>query len=99
MVYAQVPNPTGEGCRCEADEVKNTLPNQTMADIMHETSALADDVLNMVYRINGFLFPENSVCDDRPEDPRCFRDELLKTRYELHIAVRKLAEMTGQLGV
>jgi hypothetical protein len=66
---------------------------------MHETCALADDVLNLVHRINGFLFPENPACDDRPEDPRCFRDELLKTRYELNITVRKLAEMAGQLGV
>lgn len=98
MTYTNTRCSTDVECSKEG-EAKSALPNQTVADIMHETSALADDVLNMVWRINGFLFPENPVCDERPEDPRCFRDELLKTRYELHITARKLAEMAGQLGI
>lgn len=78
---------------------ENKLPDQTLSDIMHETSVLADDVLNMVHRIDVFLFHEDPAREACPEDPRCFRDELLKTRYELHITARKLAEMAVQLGI
>lgn len=81
-----------------ANEEKAALPEQSMADIMHETSALAEDALNIACRISGFLFPENSSTAERPEDIRCFRDELLKTRYQLHITVTKLAEIAVLLG-
>ena len=78
---------------------ENALPNQTMADIMHETNQMAEDAMNIVNRMYGFLLPENICSADRAEEPKCFRDELLKTRANLHTAVAKLAEICALLGM
>ena len=78
---------------------ENALPNQTMADIMHETNQMADDALAITNRLYGFLFPDNICSADRAEEPRCFRDELLRTRANLHTAVAKLAEIGALLGM
>lgn len=98
MVYANVPHPTGAEC-CDAGEAKSALPDQTMADIMHETNQLAEDALNISNRLYGFLFPDKTCSTDRDEDPRCFRDELLRTRANLHTAVAKMAEIASLLGM
>lgn len=98
MVYANVPHPTGAEC-CDAGEAKSALPNQTMADIMHETNQMAEDAMNIVNRMYGFLFPDNICSAERSEEPRCFRDELLRTRANLHTAVAKLAEIGTLLGM
>ena len=34
---------------------ENALPNQTMADIMHETNQMAEDALSITNRLYGFL--------------------------------------------
>lgn len=97
MVYASVSRPTNEA-KCDELQERAALPEQTMADIMHETSALAEDALAIASRISGFLFPDANAVAERPEECICFRDELLKTRYELNITVKKLAEIAVLLG-
>lgn len=97
MVYASVPRPTNDE-KCDELKEQVALPEQTIADIMHEASALAEDALQIASRISGFLFPNTNAVADRPEECSCFRDELLKTRYELHITVKKLVEIAHMLG-
>lgn len=98
MNYTDMPNRSVADCRCGSEE-GTILPNQTMADIMHETNQLAEDALSITTRIYGFLFPDNICSADRPEEPRCFRDELLRTRANLHTAVAKMAEISSLLGM
>lgn len=98
MVYASVPRPTNEA-KCDELKEQVALPEQTMADIMHETNQMAEDALSITNRLYGFLFPDNICSADRPEEPRCFRDELLRTRANLHTAVAKLAEIGALLGM
>lgn len=78
---------------------ENAQPNQTLADIMHETNQMAEDALSITNRMYGFLFPDNICSADRDEGPRCFRDELLRTRANLHTAVAKLVEIGSLLGM
>lgn len=78
---------------------ESALPNQTVADIMHETNQMSEDALFTTNRLYGFLFPDNICSADRAEEPRCFRDELLRTRANLHTAVTKLAEICALLGM
>ena len=97
MVYASVPRPTNDA-KCDELQEQVALPEQTMADIVHETSALTEDALAISSRISGFLFPDANAVAERTEECSCFRDELLKTRYELHITVKKLCEIAHLLG-
>lgn len=98
MTYTNVHNPTSAEC-CDAHEAKAALPNQTLADIMHETNQMEEDALSITTRLYGFLFPDNICSADRPEEPRCFRDELLRTRANLHTAVAKMAEIAELMGM
>ena len=98
MSYNDIPCADPSAGRNACNE-KKAMPDQALAEILHETCALADDVLNMTHIINNYLFCDCSTGADRPEESRCFRDELLKTRYELCAAVKELAEITTKLGI
>ena len=98
MVYASVPRPTNDA-KCDELQEQVALPEQTMADIMHETNQMAEDAMSITNRLYGFLFPDNICSAERSEEPRCFRDELLRTRANLHTAVAKLAEIGSLLGM
>lgn len=98
MAYENISNLTGAVC-CDAREANKALPSQTLADIMHDTNQMAEDALSITNRLYGFLFPDNASNAERPEEPRCFRDELLRTRANLNTAVGKLAEIGALLGM
>ena len=74
-------------------------PVQSLAEIMKETSSLAVDVLSMSHRINSFLFDTGDKNCEKEEAPRCFREELLKTRCELLAACEELARLCNMLGL
>lgn len=72
---------------------------ESMTDMMRETSAIAADVLNMVRRINAHLFGSENTCCEKEADPKCFKDELQKTRSEILATAEELSRMSNLLGV
>ena len=80
-----------EECACAAP----VMPDPTMADIVKEVSFMAEQNHMLARRIQSFLM---GVCEDdneRTQEPRCFREELMKVKGE----TRFLNEILGQLAV
>ena len=75
------------------------VPVESLTDMMIETSAIAADVLGMVHRIKAHMFGMGSPCCEKEADPKCFREELMKTRCELLKTARELADVCSMLGV
>ena len=74
-------------------------PLESLSDMMKNTSSVAYDVLAMVRRINGHLFGIGNPCCEKEADPKCFRDELVKTRCELLATAEELSKICAMLGV
>lgn len=72
------------------------MPVQTMCDIMQETSSMASDALVMIRKINSTLFGEKRENSEQIAVPGCFRDELLKTRYELSTICEELDRISNK---
>ena len=80
-------------------ESKVTVPMVSMTDLMREVCCMAADSLNMARKINGHLFGfGNPICDEKEADPKCFRDELEKTRRELVATIEDLSKICAMLG-
>lgn len=72
-------------------------PAQPVVDTMGETSAIADQILRQVRRINEFLFAEGPALAEETSQAKCFRDELVKTRNVLGTASEELERMANRL--
>ena len=91
MNYTNYTECVKEECACAAP----VMPDPTMADIMKEVSFMAEQNHLLARRIQSFLM---GVCEDdneRTQEPRCFREELMKLKGE----TRFLNEILGQLAV
>lgn len=75
------------------------LPEPTMADIMRETSALVEQNHMLARRIRAFL---TGVSEDQNESSNvtsCFREELLKARYDAFRTNEELGSLAVELGL
>ena len=82
---------------CEAKVVP--LPMQTMTDLVRETGNIAMDILVMARRVNGHLFGKNTAnCESKEAEPRCFRDEMEKTKETLLNTAAELSKILESLG-
>ena len=75
------------------------VPMASMTDLMREVSAMTADALSMSRRINGHLFGIGNPLCEKEENPKCFRDELEKTRCELMATIEELHKICSMLGV
>lgn len=80
---------------CEASPV----PREPLTIIMNETSSIAAEILAMTRSINGHMFGTSNSDREKEAAPRCFLDELEKTRYELLETARELRDMCSLLGL
>ena len=72
-------------------------PAQPVVETMGETSAIAEQILRQVRRINEFLFAEGPALVEEANQTRCFRDELVKTRNVLGTASEELERIANRL--
>lgn len=85
---------------CDArGEEKSAVPMASMTDLMNEVSAMTADALSMSRRINSHLFGIGNPLCEKEDDPRCFRDELEKTRRGLLATIEDLSKICSMLGV
>lgn len=86
---------TNDNAYCE--QARNP-PAQPVVETMGETSAIAEQILRQVRRINEFLFAEGpALVAEDTNQPKCFRDELVKTRNVLGTASEELERMANRL--
>ena len=83
---------------CDVKEAPR-LPEQSMADVMKEVSMLAEQNNLMIHRIRAFLTGGSESCNERTQEPKCFRDELLKARYETRCVNDELGSLAAELGL
>lgn len=91
-------NVVREDCTCEAKSMP-VMPEPPMADLMKEVSFLTEQNRQLAHRIRAFL---TGVCEEqneRTQEPRCFKEELLKARYEAHCANEELGGLAVELGL
>ena len=74
-------------------------PLSSLTEMLKQTHCIATDVLKMAYRINDHLFGIGNPCGEKASAPKCFRDELDQTHYDLMAAAEELAKICKQLGV
>jgi hypothetical protein len=72
---------------------------ENMTEIVKDTGRIAADVLGMIRKINAHLFGVGSLCCEKEDDPKCFRDDLMKTKRDLLVAAEELAEICVMLGM
>lgn len=75
------------------------VPKEPLTVIMNETSSIAAEILTMTRSINGHMFGTSNSDREKEAAPRCFLDELEKTRYELQETARELGDMCSLLGL
>ena len=75
------------------------LPRASMTDMMREVSVMTADALCLSRKINGHLFGIGNPLCEKEADPKCFRDELEKTRCELMATIEELHKICAMLGV
>jgi hypothetical protein len=72
-------------------------PAQPVVETMGETSAIAEQILRQVRRINEFLFAEGPSLVEEANQTKCFRDELVNTRNVLGTASEELERISNRL--
>ena len=80
-------------------EEKCDIPMANMTDLMREVHIMTADALCMSRKINGHLFGIGDPLCEKEADPKCFRDELEKTRCELMAPIEELHKICSMLGV
>lgn len=90
---ANAPHTIGDTC-CEG-----TIRTQTMVETAKEISALAEQNSLLIHRICALLIGQPESKNERMQEPRCFRDELLKARYETFCANDELIRLASELGL
>jgi hypothetical protein len=84
--------------KCE-EIVVPAMPEPTMADIMKEVSFLSEQNHLLIHRIRAFLIGISEDENERAQEPRCFREELMKARYETTRANDELGRLAVELGL
>ena len=74
-------------------------PLSSLTEMLKQTHCIATDVLKMAYRINDHLFGIGNPLCEKEAEPKCFRDELEKTRCELMATIEELHKICSMLGV
>lgn len=74
-------------------------PIEPLTEMMKSTSNIASDVLAMTYRIQEHLFGLCNPCCEKEASPKCFRDELVKTKCEILATAEELSRICSMLGV
>ena len=93
MEYKNSCGEAGMGCACVPE------PIESLTGMMKTTCAIASDALNLTRRINDHLFGIGNHCCEKEANPKCFRDELAKTKCELLATVEELAKICDMLGI
>lgn len=78
---------------------KIAVPMESMTDLMKEVSAMTADAMSLSRRINNHLFGIGNPLCEKEADPKCFRDELEKTRSGLVATIEDLSKICTMLGV
>lgn len=91
-----VPTTAEANVRCDCGE--NALPSQPLVEVVKETGVLAEDILAMVNEVNELLFADRQECCETEAGPKCFREEMLRTRCKLAAACEGLAKLRCLLG-
>ncbi len=86
-------------CDARGAEKFPNVPMANMTDMIKEVSAMTADALAISRRINGHLFGVGNPLCEKEENPKCFRDELEKTRCELLATIEELSKICSMLGV
>ena len=94
---SNAPHVIGDACGCDRSEAM--IRNQTMAETAKEISALAEQNSLLIRRIRSFLIGQPESKTERSQEPKCFRDELLKAKYETMCANEDLACLAVELGL
>ena len=92
MNYDTCCDPRGEA-KCPS------VPMANMTDMMREVNAMTADALVISRKINAHLFGIGNPLCEKEENPKCFRDELEKTRCELMATIEELSKICSMLGV
>ena len=74
-------------------------PIEPLAEMMKATCSIASDALHLTRKINEHLFGIGNPCCEKEANPKCFREELVKTKCELLATVEELAKICALLGV
>lgn len=90
------PNTANEENKCEKSAA---LPTQTMYEVLKEISIMAGDARATVRSINSFMMAESADDSEKTAEPRCFREELMKTRYDLFRLNNDLSNLASALGI
>lgn len=88
-----------ETCLERGEAKCGDVPMANMTDMMKEVSIMACDALKLSRRINGHLFGIGNPLCEKEADPKCFRDELEKTRCELMATIEELHKICSMVGV
>lgn len=74
-------------------------PMESLTDMMKNTGDIASDVLRLTRRLNEHLFGIDNSCCEKEAEPKCFRDELVRTRCELLATAEELSKICVMLGM
>lgn len=81
------------------DDNRNAIAREpSMADLMKEASVMASDALCAARRINAFMTGDLTEDCSNSQDTTCFRDELMKARYNLAQLNQELSKLSLSLG-
>jgi hypothetical protein len=70
-----------------------------MVDIVKETSFMAEQNHLLAHRIHAFLMGVSEDANERTQEPRCFREELMKVKGETHFVNEILGRLAVELGL
>lgn len=73
------------------------MPNVTQ--ITNEIHCLIGDALQMAYHINQYLFGFGEPVNEKPIEPKCYRDDLVLKSKTLKILCEELAKTCRGIGV
>lgn len=86
-------------CETRGAEKRIDVPMASMTDMVKEVRFMSTDALSISRQINCHLFGIGNPICEKEADPKCFRDELEKTRCELVATIEELHKICSMLGV
>ena len=90
-----------EDCNCST-EPRGGIPRPapSMTDTLKETGSIANEVLSMARTINAHLFGKSDLeREEKEAEPKCFRDEMDRTKSVLRITADELRNTLAQFGL